>query len=328
MLKIYRLEQNSIKLIESEIAKDFVSKLVWIDLFSPTKEEENFVEELLKTNIPTRDEMHEIEISNRLYQENGIIYTTATIVTKADTVEPESHAISFILSNNCLITIRYSDPAPFKVFSHKIISSNCDNFYGIKLFSGLMEAIVNRIADILENAGHEIDNTTKEIFRPNIKDKNIRTKNKPDLEDILRQVGIRGDLISKARESMLSISRLLVFALQTSQFKSDEQENEKLQILLKDIHALNDHASFLSGKVNFLLDATLGMISIEQNSIIKIFSVAAVVFLPPTLVASIYGMNFNFIPELKFYFGYPMALIIMVLSAYLPYKFFKHKGWL
>lgn len=328
MLKIYIAHNQTLEPISIEDAKNCIPKLVWVDLLNPTENEEHLIESMLATSIPTRDEMHEIELSSRLYQENNAVYATATILTRADTPEPETHAITFVLSGQCLITVRYSEPQSFKVFLARSSQVSAENYHGNTALAGLMEAIVDRIADILENVGHSIDEMTKKIFRPHLQGTDARAKEKPELDEMLRQVGIRGDLISKAQESMISLNRLLGFISQTSYFKTGSEEHCRVQSILKDIQALGDHASFLSNKVTFILDAILGMISIEQNAIIKIFSVAAVVFLPPTLVASIYGMNFDIMPELKLQFGYPLAIVLMILSAYLPYKFFCRKGWL
>lgn len=284
---------------------------------------------LLGIQIPTRDEMHEIELSSRLYQKSGTLYVTATVMTKAETPEPESHAISFVLSRKCLVTVRYCEPMAFKVFAEWGQRGGCTpHCQSNAMLTGLMEAIVDRMADILESIGHHVDDIARKIFRPNITDKNKRTETKPNYEEMLRQIAISGDHISKARESLVSITRLLGFVSNTAYFKPETEEFSRVQTMLKDIPALNDHASYLSNKVNFLLDATLGMVGIEQNSIIKFFSVAAVVFLPPTLVASIYGMNFHYMPELQWQLGYPMAILLMVLSGYIPYRLFKRKGWL
>ncbi|MCD6034583.1 MAG: Magnesium/cobalt transport protein [Rickettsiales bacterium] len=328
MLTFYVLQNEVITPIPRENVKACISQLIWVDLLCPTHEEEVFVENLLPTSIPTRDEMVEIELSNRLYKKNGAVYATATMVTKADTPEPETHAITFVLSGEHLITVRYSDPQSFRTFLGRSSIIRAETYHGNTVLAGLMEAIIDRIADILENVGHHLDDMTKKIFRPHLEDAKARSKKKPQLEEMLRQAGIKGDLVSKIRESLVSINRLLGFISQTSYFNAGSEEHNRLQTAMKDIQALNDHASFISNKVNFLLDATLGMISIEQNGIIKIFSVAAVVFLPPTLVASIYGMNFDAIPELHWHFGYPFAIGTMILSALLPYKFFRWKGWL
>jgi magnesium transporter len=326
MLKFYINEDFQLKQVSSEEVKSCLPQLVWADLFNATLEEEKFVEELLSTEIPTREEMHEIELSSRLYQKHGSLYATATIVTNADTPEPETHALTFVLTSSCLVTVRYVDPAPFRTFLLRAEKSQNLSYQGNVILTDLLEAIIDRMADILEIAGHSIDSTTRKIFNPSVK--SGKPKEKADFEEVLQQIGIIGDLVSKTRESLVSVTRLLSYISQTSYFKSSSDEYHRVQTQLRDIPALSDHASFLSNKVNFLLDATLGMISIEQNAIIKIFSVAAVVFLPPTLIASIYGMNFEVMPELKFSFGYPMAIVMMMLSSYLPYKLFKRKGWL
>jgi magnesium transporter len=328
MLKLYVSHNDSIAPVSIADAQNCIPKLVWIDLLNPTGEEEHLVENMLDTSIPTRDEMHEIEPSSRLYQEKGAIYATATILAQADTPQPENHAITFVLSGKCLITVRYSDPRPFATFLNRSSQISAETYHGNTVLAGLLEAIIDRLADILENAGHSIDEMTQKIFRPHLQGTDARSKEKPDLDEMLRQVGIRGDLISKTRESMISINRLLGFISHTKYFKPGSEAHERVQSMQHDILALSDHASFLSNKVTFILDAILGMISIEQNAIIKIFSVAAVVFLPPTLVASIYGMNFDIMPELKWHFGYPLAIVSMMFSAYLPYRFFKRKGWL
>jgi magnesium transporter len=321
MLKFYVINEDSVESVSAECATQNPSKLVWIDMLFPNSEEEHFVEKFIGIGIPTRDEMHEIELSSRLYQRNGSVYATATIVSDADSDDPTSNAITFVLTNQCLITVRYSNPKPFEL-ALEGFSNSTKTYHGNTILTILLDAIVDEIADILESIGHKIDNLIKDIFRP----KKINGE-KPGLEETLKHVSIIGDLTSKAGESLISINRFIAFISQTSYFDPSE-ESKILQLLLRDINALSDHSSFLNDKVSFLLNAILGMISIEQNTIIKIFSVAAVVFLPPTLVASIYGMNFHFIPELKWEVGYPMALILMVLSSVLPYKYFRQKGWL
>jgi magnesium transporter len=198
---------------------------------------------------------------------------------------------------------------------------------GEKVMLGLIEAIIDRLAQLLETTGDEIDQISREVFRN--KTKNV-TRKARDLQEIIERIGKKGDILTLARESLVSIARLSSFH-QTSDGadpKSTRELRQELKVLQRDAAALSDHAAFLNSKINFLLDATLGLINLEQNQIIKIFSVAAVVFLPPTLVASVYGMNFDAMPELHIPFGYPLALLLMVISAILPYLFFKRRGWL
>ena len=186
----------------------------------------------------------------------------------------------------------------------------------------MLEAIVDRLADILEHAGRGIDDISRSIFRRD-------AGSTRDFQTILEQIGRKGDLTSNMRDSLLTLERLVGFLSHASlQRKSAKDVRDRIKTLSRDIRSLLDHASFLSQKITFLLDATLGMINIEQNATIKIFSIAAVIFMPPTVIASIYGMNFKYMPELDWSLGYPAAIALMVISAIMPYAYFKRKGWL
>jgi len=221
-----------------------------------------------------------------------------------------------------LITVRYADPLPFRAFAAYALRhpSACGD--GQAAFIGLLEAIIDRIADVLETVGADLDRLSREVFSRSA------AQTSRDFQKLLTRLGRADDLVSKARESLVSIGRLLAFAIQGLQSGGRKGGGARLKTIGRDVASLSDHASFLNNKVNFLLDATIGMIYIEQNAIIKIFSVAAVVFLPPTLIASIYGMNFAHMPELDWRLGYPLALALMVVSAILPYWYFKRRGWL
>jgi magnesium transporter len=301
---------------------------LWIDLIEPTPDEEQLVESTYGIEVPTREEMKEIEASNRLYEENGVLYLTITIVTRLDSDLPESSQITFILAKERLITNRYSDPLPFQRFiayaeRHPGVCSSA-----AALLAGLIEAIVNRMADVLERVGADLDQLSSEVFSPPRSRRRSAKKVARDSRTILSRVGQNGDLTSKARESLVSLNRLLTFVQQSAAVSLANDVRARFRTLGRDVLALSDHASFLGNKATFLLEATLGMLNIEQNNIIKIFSVAAVVFLPPTLIASIYGMNFHVMPELDWLLGYPFAIGLMVVSAILPYLYFKRRGWL
>jgi magnesium transporter len=193
--------------------------------------------------------------------------------------------------------------------------------------TGLLEAIIDRIADALETVGTEVDGLSREVFRN--KAANVSKKTR-DLRSVIEQIGSKGDFLTMIRESLLSIARHVAYysALDTAEHRMNKDARQRAKLVQRDVAFLSDHASFLSSKIDFLLDATLGLINLEQSQTIKIFSVAAVVFLPPTLVASIYGMNFESMPELEWLLGYPLALGLMLLSAALPYLYFKRRGWL
>ena len=302
----------------------FPEEFLWADLFEPTPDEERAVEALLTVDVPTRDEMKEIETSNRLYDEGGAVYMTATVGSRLDTDRPESSAITFILANDRMITNRYIDPTPVRRFMQYVERSPAACTSAATLLSGLLEAFVQRIADLLERVQMELDGVSLSIFPRN----GQKSPSTADLHALIRQIGADGDLVSKARESLVSFQRILMYVQQTSVVTLSTDQRSRFKSTLRDVQSLSDHAGFLSSKIQFLLDAVLGLINLEQNNIIKIFSVAAVMFLPPTLVASIYGMNFHHMPELDKFWGYPVALLAMVVSAVIPYIYFRRKGWL
>ncbi|MGQ0429401.1 MAG: magnesium transporter CorA family protein [Gammaproteobacteria bacterium] len=303
---------------------DIPEACVWVDLLEPTLSEERAVERLLAIDVPSREEMREIETSSRLYEENGTLYMTATVVTKIDTDRPETAAVTFILSHNRLITNRYVDPLPFRRFiayseRHPAAATNAP-----AILAGLLESIIERTADVLERVGLGLDDLSANVFTSAQKD----VARARDLRGVMERIGRDGDLTSKARESLVTLGRQLTFLQQSTAIQMPKDLQARYRSMSRDVLALSDHASFLANKSSFMLQATLGLINIEQNNIIKIFSVAAVAFLPPTLVASIYGMNFHFMPELDWPFGYPLALGIMLASAVLPYIYFRRRGWL
>jgi magnesium transporter len=268
--------------------------------------------------------MKEIETSNRLYEEGGAVYMTATVGSKLDTPTPESSAITFILANGRLITNRYVDPTPVKRFMQYVERSPAACTSSATLLAGLLESFVERIADLLERVQTELDSVSHAIF-PRTTGQSPSSR---DLHSMIQKIGANGDLVSKARESLVSFQRLLMYVQQATSVTLSQDQRGRFKSTLRDVQSLSDHATFLGNKIQFLLDAVLGLINLEQNNIIKIFSVAAVMFLPPTLVASIYGMNFHLMPELDKPWGYPLALVAMLASAVVPYIYFRRKGWL
>lgn len=307
--------------------------VVWLDLVAPTAEEERVVEESLKIDIPTREELAEIEASSRLYQEDGAAFMTANLIRRGENDRPESSPVTFIIKDNQLITIRYHHPQAFPVYIHRAMKPQTTAMTGWGILLSLVEAVVDRAADHLERVGMIIDDTSRATFNSGRtpKGRKMRKKN-VNFSELLENIGEEGDFNSKMRESLVSIGRMTAFMQaiidQMRQTKETKENRGRVRVIQRDIQSLTDHSSFLSGKISFLLDAVLGMSAIEQNNIIKIFSVASVVFLPPTLVASLYGMNFRFMPELDWKYGYPVAIGLMLMSAVLPWLYFKRKGWL
>ena len=298
---------------------------LWIDLLEPSADEELRIERALGIDVPTREEMREIETSNRLYEEAGVLYMTATVVTKIDTDRPESSQITFILTADKLVTNRYVDPLPFRRYIAYAERHPAQCASAVAVLAGLLEALVNRIADVLERIGSDMDTLSSEVFTAPQPGMRRRTR---DYRAILERVGRAGDLDSKARETLSSLARLLAFLQQAEHPQITHEVRARLRTLSRDVTQMSDHAAFIASKVQFQLDATLGMINIDQNNILKIFSVATVVLLPPSVIGSIFGMNFELIPTSGQPWGFWAAVGMMVLSAVVPWWAFKRLGWL
>jgi magnesium transporter len=325
LIKAYRANCEAISLSAVDGSGPIPDDIVWIDLVNPDRAEEQHVEKLLGIELPTREDLKDIEPSSRLYMEDANVFMTASLVWKADSDDPRLTDVAFVLVGKRLVTIRYAEPKSFHLFIAAITRAPHEMRSGTALLLKLLETIVDRTAEILENSVAGIDNLAADILG-----NQARSKRKAPryLEDRLTNIAAYHRLISKVRVSLASLARLQTFLSTSDQAREDKGAREQGKSIGRDIQSLNEHASFVSGNLTFLLDASLGIINIEQNGIIKIFSIASVVFLPPTLVASVYGMNFQLMPELNWTFGYPLALVIMLMSAIIPFLFFRWKGWL
>ncbi|WP_340107750.1 magnesium transporter CorA family protein [Pikeienuella sp. HZG-20] len=294
----------------------------WIDLFRPDEAERARVSELIGATLPSREDQEEIERSSRLYIEDGAAFMTAIVPAQALSDAPVLAPVTFILTQDRLVTLRRHDPQPFRTFPKFAARAplGCDSPGTILI--GLVDEIIGRLADITENVGREIEGMSLAAFRS---DANAGR----DMRKTLRGIGRKDDTVMQVRESLLTLERILGFLGPVmDQRKAPADVRLMLRSQIRDIRAISEQAGFLMQKTALLLDATLGLINIEQSAIIKVFSVAAVVFLPPTLIASIYGMNFAVMPELSWPYAYPAALVAMVASAVGPLYFFKRKGWL
>ena len=309
---------------------------VWLDLADPTPFEMEAVEKAVGVKLPTRENLVEIEASSRAYQHGGVSFMTATTVVGLDSDTPASVPLGFVLTATQLVTLRYADPHSFRLMT-SYCERNALAESPLTVMLKLLDLMVDRIADILERMSEDIDTTSRLVFGRDTPASRRITSD--DLRTILRRIGDTQFVVNKVHDSLHTLARIVSFlnlpaeaepseAIAQRRAKIDKRNREELKSLSRDIASLMENSSYLSTNIGFLLEAAVGRISIEQNAIIKIFSVAAVVFLPPTLVASIYGMNFEHMPELKWLLGYPMALVMMILSAILPYLWFKKKGWL
>ncbi|HUJ47095.1 MAG TPA: magnesium transporter CorA family protein [Rhizomicrobium sp.] len=324
MLKSYQLQNGGLKGTAIAEGGEIPPGGVWLDLLNPTMEERRAVDRYLGMEMPTRPEMEEIEVSSRLYQEDGGSFMTALVLSQVDSDHPSADVVTFVLAHDKLVTVRYIDPQPFRTFAARIDRGVVSASKAEAILLALLDVTVDRMADVLERLGSEIEAASHDIFE-NEAAQNIGRR---DFQAILRTLGRKHDLTGKMRESLLTISRMLTFLSQALDSKPNKDVKTHVKTLTRDVQSLQDHTSYLTSKLSYLQDATLGLINNEQNNIIKIMSVAAMVFLPPTLFASIWGMNFVHMPELRSPLGYPIAIIVMIVSAVLPYVWFKRRGWL
>ena len=314
------------KPIDAATLKVLPDDAVWIDMLEPTEEEEALAEKLIGTNIPTREELLQIEPSSRFYEKKGRAYLTLSVLFGVDRKDPDNDPIGFILTDKHLVTVRYIDPKPFVVFAEHVYAEPELAEDARTLLARLLDAIIDRLADQYEELGDEIDAISRRVFDHNAQ----RRRQAPErrLEALLMRIGKAQQWLAELREGALSSLRLLTF-LETSDALVDHDASRRhIDSLIADAEALSDHSNFLGDNLTFLLDASLGLISLEQNQVMKIFSVFAVIFMPPTLIVGVYGMNFEHMPELKWVLGYPMALMLVVLSAVLPLLWARRKGWL
>ncbi|MBR1190867.1 magnesium transporter CorA family protein [Bradyrhizobium sp. AUGA SZCCT0160] len=325
MLSVYVPSESTLKKVEVAEPATLPESAVWIDMVKPTGEEDRAVERLTGIAVPTREDMQEIEISSRLYIENGARYMTATLMCHSDTDMPRTTAVTFIMAGHRLVTVRYDMPKPFALVENKLARSCMPGITGEMVLMELVDAVIDRCADILEKVGADVDQVSHDIFEP----ESERHGQAKRYSQILIAIGRKGDLTSKVRESLVSVGRVVTFLSAVMEgVKWSKDMREQLKTMQRDVASLTDHASYLSNKITFVLDAMLGVVNLEQNNIIKLFSVMAVVLMPPTLIASIYGMNFKAMPELEWAHGYPMALVMMLMAAVLPYFLFRWKKWL
>jgi magnesium transporter len=302
-------------------------RTTWMDLEEPTREEEALVEAVVGHNIPTQQELAEIEPSSRLFVRDGALYMTLSALRGVNEGHPTSTPIGFVLADNRLVTVRYASPSPIVSFANHVRREPEIARDALTLLYRLLDAIIDRLADELESSGAEIEKISGHIFNKEADDRRIPAAR---LTALLTRIGRAQSLLAKIRETAVSTARLLSFLSANGPAHGADGSVGRAHVasLINDITSLIDHSGFLADNLTFLLDAALGLISVEQNAAMKLFSWAALIFLPPTLVAGIYGMNFDHMPELHWLYGYPFALTLVVASAVLPLWYFKRRGWI
>lgn len=296
---------------------------LWIDLFRPTEADTAAVA-ALGIEVPTLEDMEEIEISNRLYRQDGTDYLTVVLTGHSETDTPLTGPMTLILQPQRIVTVRHHASRPFDTYPTRAdkVGPGCTT--ANQVFLSLCEEIIGRLADLLESVGRSLEHLSRQIHDPT-----ERGSRQQRLEVALRRVGREGEMLGQVRLALLTMGRALGFYAQTAGARiGDEGLAGAVANLNRDITALEVHTDFLSARVGLVSDATLGMINLTQNATVRIVSVVAVLFSPPTLIASIYGMNFAHMPELAQGWGYPAALGAMVASSIGAWVYFRWKNWL
>ena len=298
---------------------------VWIDLLSPTAEEDDLVQDFVGCPVPTKADPDYTEPPEAHYANDGVRYVHATVLSEPDDT-PDVTGVTFVIAAKTLVTVRYDAADSFDIYAQKFSKAAAAALSPDAIAIGLINTVLNRSARALNKSGDMLERIASAVFHA--KDSDQATRNRV-YSETLSALGREDEKVSNLRESMVSLERLLLF-LSTEGKPEDLSKalKQATRAALRDLQSLEEDASFKAQKVQFLLDATLGLINLAQNDIIKLFSVLAVIFMPPTLIASVYGMNFKMMPELDWPWGYPLALVAMVCAGIGPYVFFRWKRWL
>jgi magnesium transporter len=325
MITVFHLLSGKIAEMQLQPDQNVPDEPVWIDLLNPSEDELRNLPQNLNIALPTRQEIWRNHALNRMYTRDGTSYMTASILENFDKGQPKTSAVTFILTPDFLITIREIDPNPYLKLQERLLLNPRHFPNSADVLEGLLEEVMTEVAYSNDRVITGIDALSDTIFADHAFE---NTKGNPSLlmRNVLKKLGYLADLNAKVNESLHSLERLLVYFKQEHNQDSPSL-NRDVDRLMKDANSLSDQTDFISAKINFQLEAALGMINVEQNLISKMFSMVAVFFLPPTLVAGIYGMNFKHMPELDWMAGYPIAIGLMLMAALIPYYYFKRKTW-
>ena len=316
MINCYIKKQHRLTVVEGvEYLNNIEDRksVIWIDMFTPTLQEVKTVENIFSIEFPTKQESEEIELSSRYWEEGNRIEINSYFLIN-DKKDPVNETVSFILQDDLLISVRYKKLASFDASIKKLLSSPREYRTGYSIFSQIIDIRIDTDADIIENLGRDIAAIRKQAFNDDVEN-----------EDLLEQMSAFENLNMKIRENLTDKQRILNSLLKSQKISDDKSE---LPIMLKDIRSLIDHTNFNFERIDYLQNIFIGLLSVEQNKVIKIFTIVNVIFLPPTLIASIYGMNFDIMPELNWEYGYLFSIGVMILAAVTPLIIFKKKGWI
>jgi len=320
MINVFVLQNGRLSQVNIDSRDDLArASPVWVDLTDPSEEERDWVRSIYGVTLPDEDEVKDIEASARYYEgDNGDLHLRSDFLLEEDEGESRVVTVAFILARNMLFSMHSDDLPVFRLVRMRARSrpGSIGDFKDVLL--DLYATDVEYSADALEGIYQNLEEVSRSVLQKDFSDQ--------DAAESLSAMAREEDLNGRIRRNMMDTRRAVSFLMRGRLLSSDQFDDARQ--ILRDIESLDGHTAFLFDKINFLMDATVGFININQNKIIKIFSVASVAFLPPTLIASIYGMNFRVLPELSWSLGYPFALLLMIGSAVTPFWYFRRRGWL
>ncbi|MES0879988.1 magnesium transporter CorA family protein [Roseibium sp. SCP14] len=321
MIIAYCPSVKGLERIELSPGDALPSTSIWIDLLSPTQEEQKTAEKLMGAEIPTRDEIASIETSERLYLEPGAVIMTAQLPMATPVIDPALSSVTFALNAKRLVTVRYGEPKSLTVFSKKVQSDPTIPHVGPAILLAMMDIIVDKCADEMENASRQYDELALQVFGDG-----LNTRKTASYQVAIKRLGQIGLQVAKMHDVCASLSRMLLYMnSHAKRLNLSDQQSLDCRTFGRDIRSIKEHGDGLDNKLNFLLDATVGLVTLEQNQIAKLFTVLGLIFLPPTLIASIYGMNFVNMPELHWEQGFMFSLGLMLVSVIATFVFFRWK---
>lgn len=327
MLTVYQRAGAVLQPVVPCIGGSCPAQAVWLDLIAPTPEEMAEAARLAGIVLPDFDQRHDLAPSARLANLDGNLTLTVTVAADSETETPVFGPVTFVLAPQLLITIREHDPKFLKIFAERVQTIANLTVGPIDALLDLLETLVGRAADVLAIISHRIDDKSRVVF--GAPRKSARRPKPPEmLSAMLGHIGRLGEFLAQLRAGLFDLERVPPFLQATLAGRLSKPEATRLKSLLRDVQGLTQLSESLSGRCTFLLDATLGLVSIEQNHAMRIYTIVATVLMTPTLIASTYGMNFKHMPELDVPFAYPLALLAMLASAIAPLIWFKRKGWL
>lgn len=316
MLMAFTLNKGLLEQVAINAATDLITNVIWVDAINPTEEERDWLREAYRQELPTLEDISEIEATSRFYENDDGLHISSYFLNYADENSTNISA-AFVFNGERLFTLREEELAAFRLFRLRARKGLVTLTNSKSIMLGLFETKVENLADIVERIAADLEKTSRQV---------LGNAEQDDMESVLTALAQQEDVNGKVRISMVDLQRMLYLLLRSGILNAEQ--SERLRDIIRDSESLIASTSFLFDKIKFLLDTTLGFINVNQNKIIKIFSVASVAFLPPTMIASIYGMNFDIMPELHWNLGYGWALVLMLASAVAPYLWFKKKKWL